>query len=184
MKHGEIFLNVNRVFKGLKKLHPEWILPTVALLLPRCGAQLGACSLCPRGIGNPALAKITDEGVNNLIAGMEHSEVMKDRLNPDRDAKLVAKRKVAQEKMEKAKVKMQSEVAKTTARLMTKKTQSEEGENTDCFRTSSEEEQRKPKRLSVGDARLRFSGTDTRCYNTDARLHRKPCRPRGVLEEN
>lgn len=74
MKHGEIFLNVNRVFKGLKKLHPEWILPTVALLLPRCGAQLGACSLCPRGIGNPALAKITDEGVNNLIAGMEHKE--------------------------------------------------------------------------------------------------------------
>ena len=48
----------------------------LALYLPKLGIPLADCPICIGGIGNPSMAKITDEMLLFLMTPMEKSKLM------------------------------------------------------------------------------------------------------------
>ena len=56
-RRDTVFHNVNRIFRTLKALHPEWVVPVAALTFPLTDQCLGVTHLSPKGIGSPAIAK-------------------------------------------------------------------------------------------------------------------------------
>ena len=74
-RHGEVFRQVNLVFKELNREYPEWVRPLVAMTMP-CIEPMGKCSLLPDGlapVGTLVLSKLTAESLDVLFVSMERS---------------------------------------------------------------------------------------------------------------
>ena len=74
LRHSIIFKNAFTIQRHLKTQHPEFIADCVKRCIPMsAGNELGKCGLCPSGLGNPAIQKITDEMMLRLLENVAHS---------------------------------------------------------------------------------------------------------------
>jgi hypothetical protein len=115
-KHDEVYANVHRAFKVLKHRHSQWIAYVVALVLPRSPnlPAIGSCALCPRGLGNPAVGKLTDEMLVKLVQTLESSELCS--ANPALHLKEQYKLALKRERIAESRIKMEEKAAASALR--------------------------------------------------------------------
>ena len=76
--YKHIFRVAALALRKFRHVHPEWIVTTILLYLPKLGTAYGTCSLLPHGLGKVALTKVVEDNFDELLLPIDDTKAFQE----------------------------------------------------------------------------------------------------------